>query len=79
MPLICTSNGYVCNSIKPGLLEKIQAVGWREEKSNISQISVNVLDYKTTAVHTVFETCVEEAKVVSFCCIQIFVSLSKQF
>ncbi|XP_046846404.1 formimidoyltransferase-cyclodeaminase-like [Xenia sp. Carnegie-2017] len=47
---------------QPGLLEKIQAVGWREEKSNISQISVNVLDFKTTAVHTVFETCVEEAK-----------------
>ena len=52
----------VCFSFKPGLLEKIQAVGWREEKSNVSQISVNILDYKTTAVHVVFETCVEEAK-----------------
>jgi hypothetical protein len=33
-----------------------------EEKSNVSQISVNVLDFNTTAVHVVFETCVEEAK-----------------
>lgn len=47
---------------KPGRLEKIQAVGWREEKSNISQISINVLDYQTTPVHIAFETCVEEAK-----------------
>ena len=47
---------------QPGLLKKIQAVGWREETSNVSQVSVNVLDYNTTAVHVVFETCVEEAK-----------------
>ncbi|XP_028395234.1 formimidoyltransferase-cyclodeaminase-like isoform X2 [Dendronephthya gigantea] len=47
---------------QPGLLDKIQAVGWQEEKANVSQISVNVLDYNVTAVHVVFETCVEEAK-----------------
>ncbi|XP_062302696.1 formimidoyltransferase-cyclodeaminase [Osmerus eperlanus] len=40
---------------QPGLLKKVQGMGWYLEESNIAQVSTNILDYELTPVHTVYE------------------------
>lgn len=39
----------------PGLLKAIRAVGWVIDEYGIAQISINVLNYKVTPLHVVFE------------------------
>jgi glutamate formiminotransferase/formiminotetrahydrofolate cyclodeaminase len=49
-------------SIKvPGRLKAVRAIGWYIEQYRQAQVSINVLDYKTTPLHVVFETAREEA------------------
>lgn len=40
---------------QPGLLQKVQGMGWYLEEANIAQVSTNILDYELTPLHTVYE------------------------
>lgn len=40
---------------QPGLLKKVKAIGWYIKEFDQVQVSMNLTDYKTTPVHTVFE------------------------
>lgn len=39
----------------PGLLQKVQGTGWYIPEYNMAQISYNILDYKLSPVHRVFD------------------------
>tara|TARA_Y100001968_G_scaffold274029_1_gene266953 strand:- start:3649 stop:5322 length:1674 start_codon:yes stop_codon:yes gene_type:complete len=39
----------------PGTLKSVKAVGWFLDQYNVAQVSMNLIDYKTTSVHKVFE------------------------
>jgi glutamate formiminotransferase/formiminotetrahydrofolate cyclodeaminase len=47
---------------KPGRLEATRAIGWYIEEYRQAQVSVNLLDFRTTPLHIVFETAREEAE-----------------
>ncbi|XP_065053195.1 formimidoyltransferase-cyclodeaminase-like [Rhopilema esculentum] len=40
---------------KPGKLKKVQGLGWYLQEANLAQISLNLLDFEETAIHTAFE------------------------
>lgn len=46
---------------EPGLFKCVQAVGWWLKEENVAQVSVNILDFDVTAIHTVFEEVKREA------------------
>ncbi len=46
----------------PGRLKAVRAIGWYIEEYRQAQVSINLLDYKTTPLHTVFEAAREEAE-----------------
>ncbi len=46
----------------PGRLRAVRAIGWYIEQYRQAQVSINLLDYKTTPLHVVFETAREEAE-----------------
>jgi glutamate formiminotransferase/formiminotetrahydrofolate cyclodeaminase len=49
-------------SIKvPGSLVATKAVGWYVEEYNRAQISINLVDYSQTSVHTAFDECCAQA------------------
>ena len=49
-------------SIKvPGRLKAVRAIGWYIEQYRQAQVSINLLDFKSTPLHVVFETAREEA------------------
>ncbi len=52
------------NSVKvvPGRLKAVRAIGWYIEEYRCAQVSINLLDFHTTALHSVFETVKEEAE-----------------
>ena len=45
----------------PGLLKAVKAIGWYIEQYRQAQVSVNLLSFRTTPLHQVFETAREEA------------------
>jgi glutamate formiminotransferase/formiminotetrahydrofolate cyclodeaminase len=45
----------------PGRLKAVKAIGWTIEQYRQAQVSVNLLSYRTTPLHEVFETTREEA------------------
>ena len=45
----------------PGRLKAVQAIGWYIEQYRQAQVSINLLSYRTTPLHEVFETTREEA------------------
>ncbi len=45
----------------PGRLKAVKAIGWTIEQYRQAQVSVNLLSYRTTPLHEVFETTPEEA------------------
>lgn len=45
----------------PGRLKAVRAIGWYIDRYQQAQVSVNLLDYKVTALHEVFEAVREEA------------------
>nr|XP_055074709.1 formimidoyltransferase-cyclodeaminase-like [Misgurnus anguillicaudatus] len=47
---------------QPGLLKKVQGMGWYLEESNLAQVSTNILDFELTPVHTVYEEICRDAK-----------------
>jgi glutamate formiminotransferase/formiminotetrahydrofolate cyclodeaminase len=46
----------------PGRLKAVRAIGWYIEQYRQAQVSINLLDYRTTPLHVVFETAREEAE-----------------
>ena len=49
-------------SIKvPGRLKAVRAIGWYIDQYRQAQVSINLLDYRATPLHVVFETAREEA------------------
>ncbi|KAM8722397.1 formimidoyltransferase-cyclodeaminase [Acanthopagrus schlegelii] len=40
---------------QPGLLKKVQGMGWYLDEANLAQVSTNILDYELTPLHTVYE------------------------
>jgi glutamate formiminotransferase/formiminotetrahydrofolate cyclodeaminase len=50
-------------SIKvPGRLKSVRAIGWYIDQYRQAQVSINLLDFTSTPLHVVFETCREEAE-----------------
>lgn len=45
-----------------GLLKAVKAIGWYIDEYNCAQVSMNLVDIETTAVHTVFDTVKDLAK-----------------
>lgn len=46
----------------PGRLKALRAIGWYIDEYQCAQVSVNLLDYKTTPLYEVFETIRDEAE-----------------
>ena len=46
----------------PGSLKSVKGVGWYLEEHNIAQVSMNLVDYKTTSIHQTFEEVREQAQ-----------------
>ncbi|XP_034460394.1 formimidoyltransferase-cyclodeaminase isoform X2 [Hippoglossus hippoglossus] len=40
---------------QPGLLKKVQGMGWYLDEANVAQVSTNILDYELTPLHTVYQ------------------------
>lgn len=50
-------------SIKvPGRLKAVRAIGWYIEQYGCAQVSINLLDYRTTPLHAVYDAVKEEAE-----------------
>ncbi len=47
---------------QPGLLKETKAIGWWVDEYNMSQVSINLTNYKITAPHEVFEECRRQAE-----------------
>lgn len=52
-----------CPFKQPGLLKKVQGMGWYLEESNLAQVSTNILDFELTPLHTVYEEICRDAVV----------------
>jgi glutamate formiminotransferase / formiminotetrahydrofolate cyclodeaminase len=51
------------NQVKvPGRLKAVRAIGWYIEQYRQAQVSINLINFKTTPLHVVFETVREEAE-----------------
>lgn len=48
---------------QPGVLQKVQGMGWYLDEANIAQVSTNILDYELTPLHTVYEEICRDAEV----------------
>ena len=46
---------------QPGRLQAVRAIGWYIEQYRQAQVSINLINYKITPLHVVFETVREEA------------------
>jgi glutamate formiminotransferase/formiminotetrahydrofolate cyclodeaminase len=46
----------------PGKLPATKAVGWYVEEYQRAQVSINLVDYEQTAIHTAFDQCCNEAE-----------------
>ena len=47
--------------MKPGRCKKLKAIGWWLEEENLAQVSINLVDFKTTNLHEAFEQCLVDA------------------
>ncbi|GAA6227491.1 formimidoyltransferase-cyclodeaminase-like [Lates japonicus] len=47
---------------QPGLLKKVQGMGWYLDEANIAQVSTNILDYELTPLHTVYQEICRDAE-----------------
>ncbi len=45
----------------PGRLKAVRAVGWYIDEYGFAQVSINVMNYKITPLHVIFDTVCEEA------------------
>lgn len=46
---------------RPGRFKEVAGIGWFVDEYNMSQISVNCTDYEVTNIHTVYESCKDDA------------------
>jgi glutamate formiminotransferase/formiminotetrahydrofolate cyclodeaminase len=46
---------------KPGRFKEVAGIGWFVEEYNLAQISVNCTDFEVTNIHTVYESCKDDA------------------
>ncbi len=46
----------------PGKLKAVRAIGWYIDEYEQAQVSINLVNYKITPLHRVFEACEEEAQ-----------------
>lgn len=46
----------------PGRLKAVRAIGWYIDEYGLAQVSINLINYKITPLHKVFEACMEEAQ-----------------
>ncbi|MEO6039534.1 MAG: glutamate formimidoyltransferase [Saprospiraceae bacterium] len=47
---------------QPGLLKGVKAIGWYIEEYGVAQISMNITDMRSTALHQAFEACCDSAQ-----------------
>ncbi|XP_072308455.1 formimidoyltransferase-cyclodeaminase [Eucyclogobius newberryi] len=47
---------------QPGLLKKVQGMGWFLDESNVAQVSTNILDFEETPVHRVYQDVCSRAR-----------------
>ncbi|XP_035989648.1 formimidoyltransferase-cyclodeaminase-like isoform X2 [Fundulus heteroclitus] len=47
---------------QPGLLKKVQGMGWYLEEANLAQVSTNILDFELTPLHAVYEEICRDAE-----------------
>lgn len=47
---------------EPGRLKEVRAIGWYIPEYSCAQVSINILDYRETPLHVVFETVKDEAE-----------------
>lgn len=47
--------------MKPGKLKKVKAIGWWLDEEAIAQISINLVDFKTSNLHHAYEECLKDA------------------
>ena len=55
-----TSRASRCR--RPGRLKAVRAIGWYIDQYRQAQVSINLINYKITPLHVVFETVREEAE-----------------
>lgn len=48
---------------QPGLLKKVQGMGWYLDEAHLAQVSTNILDFEVTPLHTVYEEICKDARV----------------
>ncbi|MCI0496914.1 MAG: glutamate formimidoyltransferase [Thermoplasmata archaeon] len=46
----------------PGRFKAVKAIGWYIDEYDRAQVSINLVSFRTTPLHEVFEACVEEAE-----------------
>uniref|UniRef100_A0A3P8SL62 Formimidoyltransferase-cyclodeaminase n=1 Tax=Amphiprion percula TaxID=161767 RepID=A0A3P8SL62_AMPPE len=47
---------------QPGLLQKVQGMGWFLDEANLAQVSTNILDFEVTPLHSVYEEICRDAE-----------------
>ncbi|MCJ8747599.1 hypothetical protein PDJAM_G00155490 [Pangasius djambal] len=47
---------------QPGLLKKVQGMGWYLDEANLAQVSTNILDFEVTPLHAVYEEICRDAR-----------------
>ncbi|KAK2168187.1 hypothetical protein NP493_1242g00023 [Ridgeia piscesae] len=47
---------------QPGRLKEVQALGWYLEEANLAQVSINIMDFEVTSIHTVYEEVCKDAE-----------------
>ncbi|XP_062845904.1 formimidoyltransferase-cyclodeaminase [Trichomycterus rosablanca] len=47
---------------QPGLLKKVQGMGWYLDEANLAQVSTNILDFEVTPLYTVYEEICRDAR-----------------
>ncbi|GMH74159.1 hypothetical protein TrST_g14340 [Triparma strigata] len=47
---------------KPGRFKNVAGIGWYVDEYNLAQISVNCTDFNVTNIHTVYESCKDDAR-----------------
>ncbi|HPB50196.1 MAG TPA: glutamate formimidoyltransferase [Myxococcota bacterium] len=51
----------------PGALKNIRAVGWTIEEYGVAQVSINILNYRKTPIHAVYEEAKRQAEAQGVC------------
>ena len=47
---------------KEGRFKHVAGIGWYVDEYNLAQVSVNCTDFNITNIHTVYESCKDDAR-----------------